>query len=194
MKIMSFRRPAGGAVIIPPSFTLIPDSAVVAGNTPMFLADFSHQWAGEVSLAFRVGRLGKNIARKFAPRYIDGVTLALRAVALDLDAELQQQGAATGLCGAFDNGIALGRWLPVGPDQPLSADGIYKVSFEGLTADIADEAADIDTVLSLVSNYLTVKTGDIVMPCRVGERFPLRPDTVVTATLGSEEVLRIKIK
>lgn len=188
MKILLLDRYPGHTVQMPVPLTLVPDSALVTGNNPMFLADFSSRWEGQLFLAFRIGRLGKNIAVKFAQRYYDAVTVGLRAVAVDLENDLKSYAQGGGLAGAFDSGVALGEWQPVPPE------GSYDIKAAGLEAVLYSHAVAIDAVVSAVSRYMTLKTGDVISAMHLGPRLPLTRDMIVSASIGEKKVLRIKIK
>ena len=42
------------------------------------MPEWGEGWVAPLHPSVRIGRLGKNIARKFASRYYDGVSLSLR--------------------------------------------------------------------------------------------------------------------
>ena len=55
---------------------VLADSAANRNNRPMFVPDFAREgWVVEVLPAVRIGRLGKFIAPRFAPRYIQDILL-----------------------------------------------------------------------------------------------------------------------
>lgn len=189
MKVLSFDRNAGACMSVPPQITVIPDSAIVPGSNPIFLADFSIDWAGQLCIAYRVSRLGKSISEKFAPRYYDAVTLCLRAHAVDMESMLVRDKLAAGICGAFDSCLAVGNWHPLPADK-----GQLNISSTSWSGEVEQSAVGECAALSLVSRYLTLKTGDIIMPCRLGPLMPLHRDTVFEASLNGIPLLRVKIK
>ena len=63
-----------------PRVDIIPDSAIIRDGKPFFVPNFSSRWKYEAMVAFRSMRLGKNIAPKFAHRYYDAFTLAVRTI------------------------------------------------------------------------------------------------------------------
>lgn len=67
-----FREIPGGGIPV----GLIPDSAINRNRLPVFIPDFAREgWRVELWLAARISRLGKFIAPRFSPRYIDGLSL-----------------------------------------------------------------------------------------------------------------------
>ncbi len=190
MKILDLERRAGEALMAPPALTVIPDSAIVPGIQPMFLSDCSPSWAARLCLAFRINRLGKNIGRRFANRYYDAVTVALRAIPSEMELELARRGVSTGLAGAVDSTLAIGQWLPVSEVQAP-----YIISGPGIDSSVTAKDADIDSAVNIISRYMTMRTGDIILACS-----PQAPDTALTpgtsvdAHLCGTHVLHLKIR
>lgn len=188
MKIMAFDRCGDAAPAVPPRFTLFPDSSLVVGGNPVFVPGFSDKWSATIALAFRVCRLGKCIAPKFAARYRDAVTAAVRIVPTDLKSELEGSGAASGLLGSFDNALTLGTWIPI-PD-----DGRLTLGFEGTEHTFTLDSCAIDSTIALLSNYLTLKMGDVVMPVSLPLPTPVEPGASVAATINGEPVCTTRFK
>ena len=65
MKILALNRPLGTPLNGVANVDIIPDSALIKDRKPFFMPDFSTRWTLEVTLAYRVSRLGKNVAEKF---------------------------------------------------------------------------------------------------------------------------------
>lgn len=81
----------------PSALRVIADSALGRNRQPWFLPDFGENWRWKRALAFRISKLGKNIAPKFANRYIDACTLLWVAEADGCDALDYMDGAV--VCG-----------------------------------------------------------------------------------------------
>lgn len=204
MKIIAYKRGLEDPVTIPPVIDVIPDSAITVANRPLFLPDFSREWTGIVCPAFRISRLGKEISRKFACRYYDAVTLALRIHPADM--------ARGAIESVFDSCVTLGEWLPLADLKPTASDRFGEVGksagvndadkeggaqmvveYDGLSLPISPRQLDIDGAIESISHYATLKTGDIILPCVLPAVFPLKADTPVTATLNSHH-FTVKVK
>lgn len=159
------------------------DSAHVPHAMPMFLPDWEgvQSWRGEFLLAVRIGRLGKNIAPKFSPRHIDGITVAMRLDTPDVASDKLQRLAIA------DNSLAMGQWESWEERQEFEIcihDGMECVT---LTAQKVLET------ISHISHYTTLKTGDtICLATTLGQ--PLNPNDTVTATLNDKQVLSLRVK
>ena len=55
-----------------------PDSALLLPGRPMFYPDFTGDWQAQLYMAVHINRLGKSVSTKFAPRYYDGASVAVR--------------------------------------------------------------------------------------------------------------------
>lgn len=193
MKVIAFEREPGTIVSIPPALTLIADSALVLHGNPLFLPDFSQNWIGEFYIAFRISRLGKAIRAKFASRYYDGVTLALRALPADTIAELNATRdcayPAGGLLGVFDNCLVPGEWQEVPtPGEPLT------ITIGDNSMQLTMQDIEIDKAVETISAYTTLKTGDMIMPCRLPLSVPLSPEAQFVATVNGAKILTARIK
>lgn len=81
---------------------VIADSAIARNSQPWFLPDFGENWRWRTALAFRIGKLGKNVASRFADRYLDAVTLLWVAEA-----------DGFGACDYMDGAVVCGNWIPL---------------------------------------------------------------------------------
>lgn len=181
--------PSGQGVSLP-AVTLVADSALVMPGRPVFLPDFAERWRADIYLAARISRLGKGFAPKFASRYYDAVTLAMRLVPEDADVLLASRGMSAGLDGLFDGAVTLGRFQPselVVSGMTVSVDGNQTVRLE-------DAARRLDEAVSEVSRMSTLKTGDLIMTCGFTVSDAVKIGDVVTATLCGAPCLKVKIK
>lgn len=96
---------------------LIADSAIGRNLQPWFLPDSGENWRGRFALGFRVGKLGKNVPPKFAPRHFDAMTLIWVPEADRFD------------CLDFmDGAVVCGKWLPIEQLPDRAADLLAKTS------------------------------------------------------------------
>lgn len=188
MKAIVINRHPGTAVDMEPSISIIPSSAMVSDGKPLFTAGFSTSWTVTPALAIRLSRLGKSIGRQFAPRYYDSVmpVMMVRAAALSERPDLQALGCA------IDGALIVGR------RQPLSDDGSYRLVTSGHElADIALTREDLDTdnAIAVLSTYMTLQMGDLLIVCTTPIEIPVNPGDRLTASLnGVEEALSVRIK
>lgn len=191
MKIIAFDRQPDGAFITPPAVELIADSAIVLPPHPLFLPDFDAEWEARISPAYRIGRLGKSIALKFAPRYIDGYTLALRLVPLGVDRDLRSAGLPRGVEGLFDSAVTLGRWTEIA-DGTVPAE--FEISWGERKVSIEDHFDAACRALESVSRYATVKTGDVICPSWIASGMEPAVGSEIVAAVNGDVCLNVRIR
>lgn len=126
----------------PAGFRMIADSAFGRNGQPWFVPDFGTDWQWRPMLAFRVSRLGKCVARKFASRYYDAMTLMFVPMCESPEADV--------LLGCMDGGAVAGSWIPLA--EAIDIDGLNHLFSEFA----------IDDFLARASRHTTLKTGDIL--------------------------------
>lgn len=162
--------------------TLVADSSVVRRGMPLFVPDFAIGWYLELVPAVVICRLGKSIPERFAHRYYTDMGVAGRLVPGD--------GVPCGaLSAGFDGAFCMGSFFPVAAEGRWSVDAAGHGS---LTLDRDD--LGIDRSVALVSRYMMLKTGDIIVPCRTGLRISAEIGIRIEATLNGEKALDLKIK
>lgn len=188
MKVVAFYHRQDTAIQLPPGVELIADSAIVWPGHPLFLPDFDDAWVGKVMLAFRISRLGKGVAVKFAPRYFDAMTLAMLPQSVALTEELAKEGRPTGLCGCFDGAVAMGKWIPL-----PAADGPVTIDVDG-TSDVVEQPLKwACEAIAALSHYATLKTGDILMPVALVPQVALRRKSTFTAGIDGEKLIELHL-
>lgn len=97
---------------------VIADSAIGRNAQPWFLPDFGNNWRWHRALAYRVSRLGKNIASDYAARYLDAVTLLWVPVADDNPS-----------ADFMDGAVVCGRWIETSEIDPEIVNMLVEVTF-----------------------------------------------------------------
>ncbi|MCQ2096103.1 MAG: fumarylacetoacetate hydrolase family protein [Bacteroidaceae bacterium] len=174
-----------------------PESSIIRDGRPFFIPDFAERFDYETELVIRIGRQGKSISERFAHRYYDAVTVGIDFTARDLQATLRADGLPWDLCKGFDGSAAVGRWVELTElDTPV--DNLrFRLEIDGDTVQTGctkDMTHSIDRIVSFVSNYFTLKQGDIIFtgtPSGIG---PVSEDQHLTAFLEDRKVLELNVK
>lgn len=172
------------------------DSALLKDHKPFFVPDWSEQVDYETEVVIRICRLGKSIPVRFAHRYYDAVTVGIDFTARDLQREARRQGHPWEICKGFDGSAVIGVWV----DKELLPD-IQALHFqldinehtvqEGCTADML---YSVDELISYISQFFTLKTGDLLYtgtPVGVG---PVHVNDHLTGWLEGRKVLEFNCK
>ncbi|MCR4922246.1 MAG: fumarylacetoacetate hydrolase family protein [Bacteroidaceae bacterium] len=176
-----------------------PDSALLTGDRPFFVPDGTQRCDYETELVVRINRLGKCIPERFAHRYYDEVTVGIDFTARDWQQRLRDEGLPWELCKGFDGSAAVGQWVPLA--EVAGEGGVQDLHFHleingsvvqrGHTADMMHS---VDRIVSYVSRFFTLKTGDIIFtgtPAGVG---PVHLDDHLEGFLEGRRVLKFNVK
>ncbi len=172
------------------------DSALLKDGKPFFVPDHLGRVDYETELAVRICRLGKGIPERFAHRYYDAVTVGIDFTARDLQERLRAAGQPWELCKGFDGAAAIGTWIDkdsIGDVQALD----FHLEINGTTVQegfTGDMIFGVDRIVGFISQFFTLKTGDIVYtgtPAGVG---PVSTDDHITGFLGGRKVLEFNVK
>jgi len=173
-----------------------PDSALLLNNKPFFYPDFSTDIQYETEIVIKIDRLGKSIAAKFAHRYFHEITVGIDFTARDLQKLCKEKGHPWEIAKAFDSSAAVGRMVPKS-DFPDIQSVNFRLDVNGETmqkGNTKDMIFTIDEIIANVSNYFTLKIGDLIYtgtPQGVGS---VKTGDRLQAYLEDELVLDFKIK
>ena len=159
-----------------------PDSAMLLPGRPLFLPDWGDGWSVCGHLAVRIGRLGKNVAVKFASRYYDAVTVALRVTVPGCDEAMQ------GVLSGMDGTIAHGEWL-----EPSVAAAPVEILVGDVSLILPPQAEAIAEAVHQVSRYMTLKMGDVIFLPLSTEPVVLTAGKHLAVDLDGRQVMDLKI-
>ncbi|MBA7583647.1 putative protein YcgM [subsurface metagenome] len=179
-----------------PVFFMKPDSSILLNNKPFYLPDFSNEIHHELEIVIRINRLGKNIEKKYASRYFNEVTVGIDFTARDLQRKCKAEGNPWEIAKAFDGSAVQGKFINLNKIQ--DPDSIHfnlhingKLVQDGNTADML---FNIDRIIEYVSQFVTLKMGDLIFtgtPACVG---PVRINDRLEAYLEGNKLLDFKVK
>lgn len=172
------------------------DSALLKDHKPFFIPDWSKQVDYETELVVRICRLGKSIPERFAHRYYDAVTVGVDFTARDIQRKLRAAGQPWELSKGFDGSAAIGEWVGVEKFRDIQAIH-FRLDINGSTVQegcTSDMLFKVDYLVSYISRFFTLKTGDIIYtgtPAGVG---PVHIDDHITGFLEDRKVLEFNCK
>ena len=172
------------------------DSALLKPGKPFFVPDHWGRIDYEAEVVVRICRLGKNISQRFAHRYYDAVTVGIDFTARDLQREASQNGQPWTICKGFDGSAAIGEWVDIAKFRNVQAlhfhlDKNGETVQEGRTSDMF---YGVDEIIAYISQFFTLKTGDLLYtgtPVGVG---PVRIDDHLEGWLEERKVLEFNCK
>ncbi len=173
------------------------DSALLTHGRPFFIPDFTQRCDYETELVVRIGRLGRSIPQRFAHRYYDAVTVGIDFTARDLQQRLRSQGLPWDLCKGFDGSAVVGDFVPVHTLERSVQDLRFHLNINGRTVQqghTADMLYTVDELVSYISQFFTLKTGDLLFtgtPAGVG---PVHIDDHLDGYLDERHLLSFNVK
>lgn len=185
------------------------DSALVNRGRPFFIPDFTNECEYETELVVRISRMGRSISQRFAHRYYDAVTVGIDFTARDIQRRMRAQGLPWDLAKGFDGSAVIGEWRefdqlpnrnPVelrNVSDLLKAGVEFRLDINGNTVQSGVSTQmihNVDRLVSYISNFFTLKTGDIIFtgtPVGVGQ---VHIDNHLTGFLDGEKVLEFNVK
>ncbi|MCX6230040.1 MAG: fumarylacetoacetate hydrolase family protein [Bacteroidetes bacterium] len=179
-----------------PVFFLKPDTCLLPKNQAFFYPEFSKDIQYETEIVIKINKVGKHIQEKFAPGYYDELTVGIDFTARDLQNRCKDKGLPWEMSKAFDNAAPLGKFV----DKKIFAD-VQNIDFHldlnGKTVqkgNSKDMIFTVDTIIAYVSQFITLKIGDLIFtgtPVGVG---PVKINDQLKAYIGDECLLKVDIR
>lgn len=146
-----------------PMFFLKPSTAVIGNGGTIIIPPISNDLHHEVELTVLLGKGGKNIAQGDAMEYVAGYGIGLDMTLRDVQAEAKKKGLPWTLAKGFDTSAPLSSFVPAASVPDPHALNVT-LTVNGATrqhSTTANFIFTIDTLLSYVSQYITLEPGDI---------------------------------
>jgi len=183
-------------VPVEPIFFLKPDSSLLLNNKPFFLPDFSNEIHYETEIVVKISRLGKNMLKQYANRYYENIGIGIDFTARDLQRICIEKGQPWEIAKGFDQSAAIGKFINKKTLPDTSAIH-FQLDLNGSTVqkgNTKDLIFSIDEIITYVSTFMTLKTGDLIYtgtPAGVG---PVKIGDHLTASVEGQVLLDFHIK
>ena len=173
----------------------LPETSLQRNGKPVFLPDYANPAQLEVHLAVRICRLGRHISARFASRYYDAVTVMPHFIAPALWEKTQKLGLPWDAALGFDNATPLGEFVEIAPSTVSQLDFSLRVDGEvQMSGSTAQWLHHVDNVIAEVSQYFTLRRGDILLMGAPTAPIFITPDHKVETYLGETRVLSFNVK
>jgi 2-keto-4-pentenoate hydratase/2-oxohepta-3-ene-1,7-dioic acid hydratase in catechol pathway len=179
-----------------PLYFLKPDTALLPAGNAFYMPDFTTDLHYECELVVKIKKVGKNIPLKFAGDYFDEVTLGIDFTARDIQEECKKKGLPWEKAKGFDHSAPMGERFLSKHEIDLGNLNffLHKNGKQVQHGNTSDLIFSIETIISYVSQFITLKTGDLIFtgtpagvgPTAIGDHFE--------GFIGSEKILDLKIK
>jgi 2-keto-4-pentenoate hydratase/2-oxohepta-3-ene-1,7-dioic acid hydratase in catechol pathway len=173
-----------------------PDSAILLKQHPFVIPEFSDDVHHEIEIIVKISKVGKYIEPKFAYKYYEEISVGIDFTARDLQAKLKAKGLPWEKAKAFDGSAVVGDFLPKGQFSSLESI-TFELTNNERSVQIGDSSLmlwSIDELISHVSQYFTLKIGDIIFTGTPAGVAAVKPDDVLEGFLEGQKLFRIQVK
>ena len=179
-----------------PVVFLKPDSSVIAKNQNFIIPSFSNEIHHEVELVIKINKVGKHIDKSFSHKYYDEIGLGIDFTARDIQSNLKEKGHPWEKSKAFDNSCMVGKFL-----KKEKLEDISKIEFsliknnELVQSGHSDDMLwKIDELISYVSQYFTLKIGDLIFTGTPSGVSKVESGDILEGYLLSNKMFTLKVK
>ena len=179
-----------------PVVFLKPDSAVIAKNQNFIIPSFSNEIHHEVELVIKINKVGKHIDKSFSHKYYDEIGLGIDFTARDIQNNLKEKGHPWEKSKAFDSSCMVGNFL-----KKEKLEDISKIQFSlkknneivqsGCSNDMLWK---IDELISYVSQYFTLKIGDLIFTGTPSGVSKVESGDILEGYISSIKTFTLKVK
>lgn len=179
-----------------PVLFLKPDTALLKNNDDFYFPSFTKEIHFEIELVIKISKEGKFIQEKFAHNYFEEVGLGIDFTARDLQDQAKAAGLPWAIAKGFNHSAPISEFVPKtdfadlqNVSFGLQQNGEWKQ--QGTTADMV---FNIPFLISYISQFFTLKKGDLIYtgtPSGVG---PIAIGDVLEGYLEGKKMLTCAIK
>lgn len=179
-----------------PVVFLKPDSSILLKQHPFVIPEFSNDVHHEIELLVKINKVGKYIDTKFAASYYDEIGLGIDFTARDLQSKLKEKGLPWEKAKSFDGASVISDF--VHKDQFSDVNSIhFELKKNGQSVQIGNSSLmlwKIDELIAHVSQYFTLKKGDILFTGTPEGVSAVQPKDVLEGFLENNRMFRIQVK
>jgi 2-keto-4-pentenoate hydratase/2-oxohepta-3-ene-1,7-dioic acid hydratase in catechol pathway len=179
-----------------PVVFLKPDSAILLKQHPFVIPEFSNDVHHEVEILVKINKVGKYIESKFAHNYYDEIGLGIDFTARDLQSKLKEKGLPWEKAKAFDGSAVIGDFL-----SKKDFSSLENINFELTNNGNSVQKGNtshmlwkIDELIAYVSQYFTLKKGDIIFTGTPEGVSAVKPNDILEGFIENKKLFRIQVK
>ncbi len=173
-----------------------PDTAILRDNEPFYYPDYTKDIHHEVEILLKISKEGKYIKESFANDYFDEIGIGIDFTARDLQSKAKEKGLPWALAKGFNGSAPISRFIPKSKFSDIKNLN-FSLTVNGDLKQNGNSSLMIysfEYILSYVSQFMTLKKGDIIFtgtPSGVG---PVQVGDKLEAYLENEKMLDFEVK
>lgn len=177
-----------------PVVFLKPDTALLKSGEVFYIPDFSKNVQHEIELVIKISKAGKHIEPEFAKNYYKEISVGIDFTARDLQQELKTKGLPWEKAKAFDGSAVIGKFVAL---ETLKNPIEFSLEKNGTPVQVgisSDMIFDFDAIVSYVSQYFTLKVGDLIYTGTPAGVSSVSANDHLVGKIESDVFLDLKIK
>ena len=179
-----------------PVIFMKPDSAILPNKNPFVIPAFSNNIHHEVEILVKICRVGKHIDAKFAHKYYQEIGLGIDFTARDVQNTLKEKGLPWEKAKAFDHSAVIGNFI-----SKKNYSSLENINFELKSNQVTVQEGNtslmlwkIDELIAYVSQYFTLKIGDIIFTGTPKGVAKVTEGDVLEGFIEGESMFKIQIR
>jgi len=179
-----------------PVFFMKPNTAILPKRNPFYIPEFSNDIHHEVEIIVKICKVGKNIDVQFAHKYYEEISVGIDFTARDIQNQLKEKGLPWEKAKAFDNSAIIGDFVSKNEFNSLEniTFGLTKNGKKVQKSSSKYMIWKIDELISHISKYITLKTGDIIFTGTPEGVDRVEANDVLEGFLENKKLLSLTIK
>ncbi|ADQ16912.1 fumarylacetoacetate hydrolase family protein [Leadbetterella byssophila] len=172
-----------------------PETALLRNNEAFYYPDFSNDVHHELEIVLKISKMGKNIEEKFAHKYYDEIGLGIDFTARDIQSRLKAKGLPWDLAKGFNGSAPISEFVSK-EDYDLKNLN-FELEVNGELKQKGNTSLMIysfDYLISFVSKYFTLKTGDLIFTGTPAGVSPVKVGDRLVASLEGKRMLDFEVK
>lgn len=172
-----------------------PETAILKNNEPFYYPSFSKDIHHEVEIVLKISKIGKNIEEKFAHKYFDEIGLGIDFTARDIQSQLKSKGLPWDLSKGFNGSAPISDFISKNDydlkNLNFSLDLNRKRQQTGNTSMML---YSFDFLISFVSQYFILKTGDLIFTGTPSGVSPVKIGDNLTGRIEDKVMFDFEVK
>lgn len=176
-----------------PIIFIKPDTAILKGND-FYIPEFSKDIHYELEVVIKISKGGKYIQKENAHKHYEQIALGIDFTARDVQDELKSKGLPWEIAKGFDSSAVLSDFYPKTDFDLTKLEFCLQKNNEWVQkGNTKDMIFDIDTLIAFVSQYFTLRVGDLIFtgtPKGVGS---ISENDCLQAFIENKKIIDIRI-
>lgn len=179
-----------------PVIFMKPETALLRPGEDFYYPDFTADLHHEIEVVVRINKMGKFIEEKFAHKYYEEIALGIDFTARDLQSKLKAKGLPWELAKGFNDSAPISGFVSKSKFENIQNIN-FSLEVNGQERQLGNTSMmlyKIDYLISFISQYFTLKTGDLIFTGTPKGVASVQKGDVLTGKLEGETLLQLNIR